>query len=247
MASASATTKIVTFKLPESSENEAESAARAVLPKTPHPKKLRPAESAQQTLASASSDVSHPDSNPTPKSIRPPEEKLRPPSRPATERDASFVSAGSDYVPHPNSNVPPKPPAEDLRPPSSHPASERHAFVKNGTSDQSEGACKRSRSALYREQKGQVRIRPSDTAHAVNTVRERTNSASREHISSIKYNVAKLREHLLRVEEEIRQTTRGKNTLELAVQDVRRAMSINQQSVSMQQRRSKTERVSGII
>ena len=237
---------MVTFKLPEGSESEAESASHAVLPKTPHPKKLRPAESAQQTLAPASSDVSHSDNNPTPKSSRLQEDKRRPPSRPASERDASLTSVPSDAAQPNNNNINtlPSSKTEELRPPS-RPASEHDAFVKRKTVGHlSDDACRRARSALYRQQKEQQRIRPSDTANAVNAVRERTNSASREHISSMKYNVAKLRERLLRIEEEIRHTTRGKNTLELAVQDVRRAMSINQQSVSMQQKRSRVERVS---
>jgi hypothetical protein len=54
----------------------------------------------------------------------------------------------------------------------------------------------------------------------------------------LKYNVAKLREHHLKVEEEIKHLTRGKSTLELAVQDIRRAISVNQQSVSMQQKKT---------
>lgn len=97
------------------------------------------------------------------------------------------------------------------------------------------------------QQEHQVKIRkrlkPSDTAHAINAVRERTNSASREDIRLMKYNVAKLREHLLKTEEEIKQMTRGKSVLELAVQDIRKSISVNQQSVSLQQKKTHAETV----
>ena len=88
-----------------------------------------------------------------------------------------------------------------------------------------------------------TRLKPSDTAQAINAVRERTNSASRDDTRLMKYNVARLREHLLKVEEEIKQMTRGKCTLEFAVQDIRKAISVNQQSVSMQQKKTHAEMV----
>ena len=91
------------------------------------------------------------------------------------------------------------------------------------------------------------RVKPSDAARVITTVRERTNSASREDMRLLKYNVAKLREHHLKVEEEIKHLTRGKSTLELAVQDIRKAISVNQQSVSMQQKKTHLETVSYII
>ena len=83
----------------------------------------------------------------------------------------------------------------------------------------------------------------SGTVEAINSVRERTNSASRDGIRTLKYSVVKLRESLLRVEEEIKQMTRGKNTLELAVQEVRKAISVNQQSLCMQQKKTRSEMV----
>ena len=82
---------------------------------------------------------------------------------------------------------------------------------------------------------------PADTARAINAARERTNSASRENTRALRYSVVKLRESLLRVEEEVKQTTRGKHTLELAVQDVRKAISVNQQSLSTQQKKTRAE------
>ena len=78
-----------------------------------------------------------------------------------------------------------------------------------------------------------------DTVRAISAVRERTNSASRENMRILKYNVVKLRESLLKVEDEIKQMTRGKHALELAVQDIRKTISINQQSVSMQQKKTR--------
>lgn len=91
------------------------------------------------------------------------------------------------------------------------------------------------------------RPKPTDTAQAINAVRERTNSATRDNIRLMKYNVAKLREHLLKVEEEIKKMMRGKNTLEFAVQDIRRSISVNQQSVSTQQKKTRAEMVNPFI
>lgn len=55
---------------------------------------------------------------------------------------------------------------------------------------------------------------------------------------SLKHDVSQLREHLLKVEEEIKNLNRGRNTLEIAVQDIRKALSVNQQSISTQQKKS---------
>ena len=86
--------------------------------------------------------------------------------------------------------------------------------------------------------------KPSDVdAAVVNAARERTNSASRENTRSLKYGVARLRESLLGVEEEVKRMTRGRRALELAVQDVRRAISVNQQSVSVQQKKTRAQTV----
>ena len=89
-------------------------------------------------------------------------------------------------------------------------------------------------------------VKPSDATRAINVVRERTNSASRDSVRMLKYSVVKLRESLLKIEEEIKRMTRGKNTLELAVQDIRKAISVNQQSVSMQQKKTRVETVCSI-
>ena len=89
----------------------------------------------------------------------------------------------------------------------------------------------------------QRRRKQSNAAREVHAVRERTNSASREQVRSLKYSVARLRESLLKVEEEVKMMARGRRTLEMAVQDVRRAISVNQQSVSMQQKKTRAEMV----
>ena len=96
------------------------------------------------------------------------------------------------------------------------------------------------REAVCRQKLG----KPSEVSLAVNAVRERTNSASRENVRRLKYSVSRLRESLLRVDEEVKLMARGRRVLEMAVQDVRRAISVNQQSVSMQQKKSRAAMVS---
>lgn len=78
----------------------------------------------------------------------------------------------------------------------------------------------------------------SVTTAMVREIRGQTNSETHKHIRSLKLDVSQLREHLLNVEEEIKNLTRGRHTLDLAVQDVRKALSTNQQSISTQQKKS---------
>ena len=68
-------------------------------------------------------------------------------------------------------------------------------------------------------------------------LRQGTNSASLDHVRTIKYQVAKLREQLLKVEEEVRHCSKSKHVLEIAILDVRKALSTNQQSLSSQQKK----------
>lgn len=68
-------------------------------------------------------------------------------------------------------------------------------------------------------------------------LRQGTNTTSHDHIRRNKYQVARLREQLLRVEEEVKHTSRGRHTLELAIQDIRKALSVSQQSMSAQQKK----------
>ena len=75
-------------------------------------------------------------------------------------------------------------------------------------------------------------------------MRERSSISCHSHVRLVKYEVAKLREHLLKVEEEIKHLNRGRHTLELAIQDVRKALSVNQQSLSTQKKKSRGDQVS---
>lgn len=74
-------------------------------------------------------------------------------------------------------------------------------------------------------------------------LRHQTNSTSLVYARAIKYQVAKLHEYLLKVEEEIKQMNKGRRTLELAIQDTRKTLSINQQSLSTHQKRTRGNEV----
>lgn len=91
------------------------------------------------------------------------------------------------------------------------------------------------------------RMSPSQVTQVANQVRERANASCHEHIRSLKYEVAKLREHLLRMEEEIKHLNRGRHTLEIAIQDMRKALSVNQQSLSTQQKKSRDGQVCELV
>lgn len=95
----------------------------------------------------------------------------------------------------------------------------------------------RERSPLFERQT----MSPSEVARVASKLRETTNSKSHDDARSLKFEAAKLREHLLKVEEEIKHLTRGKHTLEIAIQDTRRALSVNQQSLSTQQKKTRTD------
>lgn len=79
-------------------------------------------------------------------------------------------------------------------------------------------------------------LNPAKTAA---DIREQTNAASHNHTRSLKYDVGKLRESLLKVEEEIKHLNRGRHTLEMGIHDIRKALSVNQQSISNQQKKSR--------
>ena len=101
----------------------------------------------------------------------------------------------------------------------------------------------RDRSPLV-ERQTYSRIRPSHVTQIASQVRERSSISCHSHVRLLKYEVAKLREHLLKVEEEIKHLNRGRHTLELAIQDVRKALSVNQQSLSTQKKKSRGDQVS---
>lgn len=97
----------------------------------------------------------------------------------------------------------------------------------------------RERSPLLGQQKCKsLGLSNAQVAQMANQVRGTTNSLSHEHTRALKYDAARLREQLLRIEEEIKNLNRGRGTLELAIQDVRKALSVNQQSISTQQKKS---------
>ena len=87
------------------------------------------------------------------------------------------------------------------------------------------------------------RMTSSEAARISQQVRDKSRAVAHEHVRAVKYDVAKLREHLLRVEEQVKVLSRGKRTLELAVQDVRKDLSTNQQSVGMQQKKTRNGEV----
>lgn len=69
--------------------------------------------------------------------------------------------------------------------------------------------------------------------------REHSNMATHNYTRMMKYDVAKLREQLVKLEEEIKHALRSRNVLEVGVQEMRRSLSVNQQSLSMHQKRAK--------
>ena len=97
----------------------------------------------------------------------------------------------------------------------------------------------RDRSPLLDQQKFKaLSMSNAQAAQVARHIRDSVNSSNHEHRRALKYDAARLREHLLKVEEEIKNLNRGRSTLELAVQDVRKSLSINQQSISTQQKKS---------
>ena len=75
-------------------------------------------------------------------------------------------------------------------------------------------------------------------------LRMQTNGDSLNHIRTIKYQVATLHKHLLKVEDEIKLMNKGRRTLEYAVQDARKSLSVSQQSLSAQQKKARVGQVS---
>lgn len=75
-------------------------------------------------------------------------------------------------------------------------------------------------------------------------LRMQTNGDSLNYIRTIKYQVATLHKHLLKVEDEIKLMNKGRRTLEYAVQDARKSLSVSQQSLSAQQKKARVGQVS---
>lgn len=229
--------KMVTFRLPNESPQRLES-------RTTTPDQAR-------TMSPPA-----PSSNITPEKTHPRviTEATRLPSSSISPQLAEIVSRA--LTAHPGKKLPgkslygthslgrPKPTRPELRPgrPELSPGSEKPAVVKE---KESHVVC-RDRSPLVERQMFS-RMSPSQVTQVANQVRERANASCHEHIRSLKYEVAKLREHLLRLEEEIKHLNRGRHTLEIAIQDMRKALSVNQQSLSTQQKKSRDGQVCELV
>ncbi|CAI7993699.1 hypothetical protein GBAR_LOCUS1304 [Geodia barretti] len=191
---ATASTKTVTFRLPDGATEKGREGGDITLPKTPHPKILQSRPELSQTVPSPVRQYATRES------------ETRPQSRPSSEQ-------------------------------SSFPLNDRHKKTTPQTT-----TTRRRQFLAASTDDGRPRLRePPELSAAVNAARERTNSASRENTRVLKYGVARLRESLLGVEEEVKRMTRGRRTLELAVQDVRRSISVNQQSLSVQQKKARAQ------
>ena len=124
------------------------------------------------------------------------------------------------------------------------PSTRRHyvggrVYCRPGTRTFANTTSTRDRSPLLDQQKYKsLSMTTTEAAQLASQIRGVTNSSNHEHIRALKYDAARLRENLLKVEEEVKNLNRGRSTLELAIQDVRRALSVNQQSISTQQKKS---------
>lgn len=72
-------------------------------------------------------------------------------------------------------------------------------------------------------------------------VREQTNGSCFDHVRCMKHEVAKMREHLVKMEDEIKLANRAKSVLDVKIFDLRKCLSVNQQSISAQQKKSHRE------
>ncbi len=72
-------------------------------------------------------------------------------------------------------------------------------------------------------------------------MRQQSNNIVHEHVRNVKYDLASLHEHLLKLEDEIKLANKGKIALEIAIQDIRRGISVNQQTISAQQKKRREE------
>ena len=98
------------------------------------------------------------------------------------------------------------------------------------------------------------RVEPSSN-HALNLsklskmaeqVRTQSNAASHNLVRAAKYEVSRMYEFLIKLEEEIKLTHKARHTLEMAVQDIRKSISLNQQTISSQQKKTRGNEVSSI-
>lgn len=72
-------------------------------------------------------------------------------------------------------------------------------------------------------------------------LRHATSHKMHEEVKCLRYEASKIREALLKVEEEIKHMSRTKGSLETCIQEIRAGISTNQQSTSIQEKRSRDE------
>lgn len=84
----------------------------------------------------------------------------------------------------------------------------------------------------------------SKVSKVTEQMRKQTNSASHDLVRTAKYEVSRMREFVLKVEEETKLTNKARHTLEMAVQDIRKSISVNQQTISSQQKKTRGGEVS---
>ena len=75
-------------------------------------------------------------------------------------------------------------------------------------------------------------------------VRKQSNAASHDLVRAAKYEVSRMHQYLIKVEDEIKLTHKARHTLDMAVQDIRKSISLNQQTTSSQQKKSRGSEVS---
>lgn len=80
-----------------------------------------------------------------------------------------------------------------------------------------------------------------DTTKNAADLRLATSHKMYEEVKCLRYETSKIRETSLKVEEEIKHMLRAKESLETCIQDIRAGISTNQQSVSIQEKRSRDE------
>lgn len=104
-----------------------------------------------------------------------------------------------------------------------------------------------STNASYRAAKRVYHSKGQSPPVAVNActiaekMRKQFNHQIHEHVKNVKYELASLHEHLLKLEEEIKLGNKAKNSLETAIQEIRKSISVNQQSISAQQKKRREE------
>ena len=79
------------------------------------------------------------------------------------------------------------------------------------------------------------------TTKLVQQIQEQTNVSSLNYVRWMKCDATKLREHLVKIEDEIKLANKAKAVLDGHVLDMRKSLSVNQQSISAQQKKTHKE------